>query len=406
MGLSMFLATMAISVSHAADGQANAKNELAPVDAYDYVLGTQTFSPKYHFTDKNRLVETAEAIRDMGSNTIKCHLGVKVYSKGMYDLPNKPEHSTMKKTLDTDPSFRAVLRMPFAYYLFWAYPHAAGDAHEWHDGLSADEAQYEYDEMHELACYLLQEFNHSKKTFLLGHWEGDWALLGGFDKNKEPDPTAIQGMIDWLSVRQKAIDDAKREVSHEGVDVFHYTEVNLVRKAIAGGRTVANDVLPKTTVDYVSYSSYDSLELDEGPDAMQARLRESLGYIESKLPPKDIRGKRVFIGEYGFALHRMKTAEAQNNAARLVAETALEWGCPFALYWQMYDNEAEEGGANAKGYWMIDNTGEKQPVYFTHKRFLSRAREFVADYRMRQGADPSPETYRAAGVNWLRDSQP
>lgn len=40
------------------------------IDLFNYGIGTQTFSPLYHFTDKARLVETAEAIQGMGSTTI------------------------------------------------------------------------------------------------------------------------------------------------------------------------------------------------------------------------------------------------------------------------------------------------------------------------------------------------
>jgi len=39
-------------------------------DTFNYVVGTQTFSPAYQFMDQPRLVETARAIRDLGSNTL------------------------------------------------------------------------------------------------------------------------------------------------------------------------------------------------------------------------------------------------------------------------------------------------------------------------------------------------
>ncbi|HLJ53446.1 MAG TPA: hypothetical protein VKT77_00320, partial [Chthonomonadaceae bacterium] len=39
-------------------------------EAFNTILGTQTFSPAYRFTQKPPLLETAEAIRALGSNTI------------------------------------------------------------------------------------------------------------------------------------------------------------------------------------------------------------------------------------------------------------------------------------------------------------------------------------------------
>jgi hypothetical protein len=72
------------------------------------------------------------------------------------------------------------------------------------------------------------------KTFLLGHWEGDWYLTR--DAQDEPTPTKIRGMIDWLNIRQKAVDDAKRDTRHSDVHLFHYTEANLVQKGMKGGK--------------------------------------------------------------------------------------------------------------------------------------------------------------------------
>lgn len=64
---------------------------------------------------------------------------------------------------------------------------------------------------------------------------------------------AIQGMIDCLRVRQRALDDAKRATPHEGVEVYHYSEVNLVcQVAMEGRKSVTNSVLPQVNVDYVS----------------------------------------------------------------------------------------------------------------------------------------------------------
>ncbi len=49
--------------------------------------------------------------------------------------------------------------------------------------------------------------------------------------------------------------------------------------SMAGRPSVTNSVIPKTSVDYVSYSTYDSL------GDIPKNLPKALSYIESKLPP-------------------------------------------------------------------------------------------------------------------------
>jgi len=365
------------------------------VESYDYVLGTQTFAPTYSFTNKTRLVETAEVIRAMGSNIIKFDMSVRAF-RG-YRLPHDSAIHTLTELADREPSCRRVLRMPFTFYFLWAYAHSVRNS-AWRNGLADDERDQVYREMLAFTKYLLTTYRGTGKTFFLGHWEGDWALLGSFDRNRTPRPEAVQGMIDWLNVRQQAIDDAKAEVVCHGVQVYQYTEVNLVQKAMHGETSVTNSVLPHTHVDFVSYSSYDSLR---GSNAvLDKTLRTALDYIESKLPAKpEIDGKRVFIGEYGFPLVNMDSPEMQDERSRSVIRAALAWGCPFVLYWQMYCNEMRDG--KPRGFWLIDDQRCPQPIYETHKRFLEWARQFVIRFKQQNGRLPTRAEYRTAAVNWL-----
>lgn len=371
----------------------------ADVDTFNYAVGTQTFDPVYQFTTNSKLVETAEAIREMGANVIKFKLGRDYYGKPgrSGNVPEKnPAIRSLTELVRDEPSHRSVLDLPFANYVLWAYSFAD---HDWHKGFPAEAAEREYREVHELAKYLLTKFSGTGKSFYLGHWEGDW-WLRGFDseKNKGPDgratPEAIQGMTGWLNTRQRAIEDARRDVRHERVQVWQYTEVNLVKRAMEGAKTVCNDVLPKSRVDFVSYSAYDT---QNDP----AKLRAALDYIESKLPAKEgIAGRRVFIGEYGFpAVHH--TPQQQDAKSRAVIHTALAWGCPFVLYWELYNNEVDDKGQQ-RGFWLIDDKGVKQPVYSTHQRFLFKARSFVANFERREKRLPSFDEYRKASVDYLR----
>lgn len=365
------------------------RDALRRADEYNYVLGTQSIGSLYRFSEDDVLVDSARAISAMGSNILKISLEDRYMRQypGIQTLPNI--HSPRDLVRD-HPSFRRVLDMPFRYILLWVYPFQAG---WWADGLSEQEREAVYRQMYDLTAYLLERYNGSGKTFYLGHWEGDWHLLGGYDTSKDPSDTAIQGMRDWLTVRQKAIEDARKVVRHRNVEVYGYAEVNLVQKAMQGGRTVTSHVLPHVSVDYVSYSSYDSLTNDA--DQLPARLKGALDYIERKLrPSRQVSGKRVFIGEYGFP-RQYHTPERQAELSRAVARTAIEWGCPFALYWQMYCNEKADGVH--RGFWLIDDKGVKQPVYDMHARYYRQARLAVATFFQRRGRLPSyPEFRRLA----------
>lgn len=367
-----------------------------PVDTFNYVLGTQTIGVKYQFTTQTRLVETAERIREMGSDLLKISMS-KQYCGKTYSLPKRNDVKSLVDLARNEPSFRAVLDMPFAYYHIWARCFSSG---RWGDGLSEQERKREYEELYALAAYLLDRYKGTGKTFYLGHWEGDWLLLKSFDRKNDPSPQTIQGMIDWLNVRQKAVDDAKRDAKGSDVKLYHYTEVNLVQKGMKGGRCLVNDVLPHTKVDYVSYSSYDTTNPHAG-NASKA-LHAALDYIESKLPPKPgLRGKRVFIGEYGFPLESTQTPQKQDRNARDVCRAAVEWGCPFVLYWQMYCNENDTG--THRGFWLIDNKNRKQPFYHTLSNYYARSKRFVAEFRKQHGRPPTDTEFRRKAVEFLKE---
>jgi hypothetical protein len=241
---------------------------------------------------------------------------------------------------------------------------------------------------------LLKAYNGTGKSFYLGNWEGDW-LLTHTDPNYVPTTAEVESMIDWASTRQQAVNDARRDTPHANVHVYYYIEVNRVRDAMNGKVRVANKVLPRTNPDFVSYSSYDAQNGD-----IEKNFAEALEYLQARLAPKPaISGNRVFIGEYG--MPRLgNSAQAQDMLARRVMRAGLQWGCPFVLYWEMYNNEVTADGRQ-RGFWLIDNHGIKQPAYFTHQKFYAAARAYVADFTVRHGRVPSREEFGIAAVAWL-----
>lgn len=400
---------------------------LSSIDAFNYIVGTQTIGATYQFTRESVLVETAQQILDLGSNILKFTMGrgyermMLKPSKAAYpetmqyllnqgsdarDVPrinfpgashtaptSNPNIQTLTDLARLDPSYRRVFEMPFAYYLIWTYAFTPG---WWHEGFSAGDQEKEYLEIYAFVEYLLKTYSGTGKTFFLGHWEGDWHLRPDLNKKTDAGVTSesLQGMTDWLNTRQRAIDDAKRSTPHHGVQVYQYTEVNHVSTVSMDGRpSVTNRVLPRTNVDFVSYSTYDSL------DDIQNKIPRALDYIEAKLPPKaGIKGKRVFIGEYGFAAHTFPEPE-RDRRSRQVMRIGLEWGCPFVLCWQMYNNEFKDGHEN--GYWLIDDKGVKQQVYQTHHQFYREARLYVTDFLKCHSRLPSHEEFTQQAIRWI-----
>ena len=224
----------------------------------------------------------------MGANVIKFSMGPSKAGNG------SPAVHSLSEMARDEPSCRKVLDLPFTYYVIWTNCLGSGKLDQ---NLTQGQLDAEYREMYDFTRYLLLTYNGTGKTFYLGHWEGDWILLfwSGFaklNKNDTPTPKAIAAMISWLNTRQRAVDDAKRDTPHAGVEVYHYSEVNLVTvKAMQGGVTMLNDVIPHTNVDYVSYSSYESVYEKDITKA----LTGALDFIASKVPPKPgIPGRCVF----------------------------------------------------------------------------------------------------------------
>ncbi|HXU78343.1 MAG TPA: hypothetical protein VN794_17345, partial [Methylomirabilota bacterium] len=351
------------------------------IDRYNVRISTQTFSGLYQFTTNTLLVETAEAIQDLGTDTIKLYLASNF--PGKYGI-NLPANVTNLVTLVRDePSCRRVMDMPFKNYVAWIYPFA----YWWpFDGYSASERSSEYKEVYDLTRYFLTNYNNSGKTFYLGHWEGDGYLTGG-DWTTNPTPTMVQGFIDCLNNRQKAIDDAKAATGHTNVNVFCYAEANRVRDAMLNGpasnQRMINAVVPNVTnLDYLSYSSYDAQNLST------ANLYATLDYMETKLPTNKVSvipGERIWIGEYGFA-NSGNTPAQQEPPTRAYIQRLLNYGrksIPFILFWEIYNNEP------GRNFCLIDSNNVKVASWYLHERFINNSRMKCAQFKETNGRIPT-----------------
>ena len=356
------------------------------VDAYNVRNGTETFAAMYQFTSDTVLVETAEAITNMGSDVIKLYLASNTPFQSGVTLP--PGVNSLLTLARDEPSYHKVFDMPFRHFVMWAYPFANSDQW-WGSGYNATKGAKDYQEMYDVTRYFLTNYNNSGKTFYLGHWEGDGYLKVN-DWATNPSPVTIQGMIGWLNNRQQAVDDAKRDTPHTNVDVFHYAEVNRVRDAMLNGpdnnQRAINMVIPYVTnLDYLSYSSYDAQNLSA------ANLYATLDYMQAKLPTNKVSvvpGGRMWIGEYGWGT---KTTAAQEPMNRAYIQRLLNWShngqcLPYILFWEMYSNFNPGGGTN---FCLIDYLNQKAPSWYLHNYFANDARLLVAQFKETNGRLPN-----------------
>jgi len=358
------------------------------VDNYNVRVGTETFAALYKFTTNTALVETARAITNMGSDTIKLYLGSDAsYQEGVA----LPSYITNLLTLVRDETnYHQVLDMPFRHFVMWAYPLENSDEW-WGSGYNSAHGGKDYQEMYNLTQYLLTNYNNSGKTFYLGHWEGDGYLqVSNSWSITNPSPATIQGMIGWLNNRQQAVDDAKRATIFTNVTVYNYAECNRVRDAMLNGpnnnQRVINYVVPYVSnLDCLSYSSYDSQNLSASD------LYTTLNYMESMLPTNKattVPGPRMWIGEYGWGY---ESVAAQEPVDRSYIQRLLGWNwsgncLPFILFWEMYSNYNPNGATN---FCLIDYTGNRVPSWYLQSYFCNNARLLTAQFAENNGRLPT-----------------
>ena len=347
------------------------------VDAYNVRVGTETFAPLYGFTTNTPLVETAEAMTNMGSDIIKLYLGSN--ASGQEGVTLSSSITDLMTEVRDNPSYHQVFDMPFRHFVCWAYPLENSDEW-WGSGYNVTDGAKDYQEMYDLTRYFLTNYNNSGKTFYLGHWEGDGYLeVNGWTTN--PSMTTVQGMIGWLNNRQQAVDDAKASTVYSNVWVYNYAECNRVRDAMLNSSNnnvrVINYVVPYiTNLDYLSYSSYDSQNLDSSD------LYATLNYMQSVLPTNKasvVPGERIWIGEYGWGT---ESTAAQEPLMRSYIQRLINWNnngecLPFILYWEMYSNFNPGGGTN---YCLINYLDQKVQGWYLHNYFINDAKMLVAQF--------------------------
>ena len=308
----------------------------------------------------------------------------------------------------------------------------AGDWSYWCDSFTAADAAGETAEFAGLTAHLLEAFGGSGKSFWLEHWEGDWsARCGGYDAQKPADPAVQARMVQWLAARQAGVEAGRAAWCSRGagraagldcaaaarnprslhaaagVSVYHGTEVNLVWDSIQ--TAFPNNILqvvPKVALDFVSYSSYDTMWRSPGFGA-------ALDFIAAHhVPTAASPSPAVFVAEYGVALQQ-ESVEAMIAIYRNVAAYSFSAGpsgarrSALTFAWELFDNEVDVsaqfpgGRCNAKtgpefnmsklhGYWLVRPDGSTAPSY-----------DFIAG--LANGSLPVPPLPAPAACSFVAD---
>ena len=380
-------------------GQNVSYDPIFPLEDYNFVLGTNSFPTKYQFTKDSKLIEQAKQTRSLGSNIFKTSITERFLKEYGY----KPsDANNIMDVIKLIPDYDKVFEMDFKYYFFWVHT-ATGI--KWKEGINKKQEKILYNEMFDFTSYLLKKYNNSGKTFMIGNWEGDWLLHGEGNRDKTPSKEAVENMTKWFQIRQHAIADAKQKSKSNNVNVYYYIEVNLAVKGMTGGTCITRDILPNVDVDFVSYSSYESSKKKDY-QANKESMTKVLNFIEKQLKPKEGLPfkRRVFIGEYGGHAFddKPETHRKQFDNVKDIMQIALEENLPFALHWQMYNNEYDKENGRSKNMSLINEKGEKRPLYYLHQNYYKKMNEYLKDYKSEQKKYPSSDQFNTKAIEVLK----
>jgi len=409
-----------------------------PVESYPHVLGSQQFGDQYSFGESSiYTLDYARQTLRQGNCVVKFRLSEKYANTDGFTQTSGI--NTLTKLVRDQPEVKEIFDMPLTDYLFWVSTfsvpkwqnqvRAVGDVAEadWtafyganrslyaantysdpakapteFQGLDPADAQQIYNEVYDLAVYLLQNYSGTGKNFYLGNWEGDWMLSGtGTYLDQSIPPERLQAMIDWANIRQQAIDDAKAATAHSDVNVWFYLEANKMDWARDGDICVTNTVIPvMPQLDFISFSSY-SLHKDGGFTADETQMHSDLNILQSRIdakPDPSILGSRLIIGEYGFQFGNTgRFADFEEHAQEHVTSLRnfLSWQggtLRFILQWQFYSRQVTEADVPYE-MCQISELYEIRPLYYLHENFYIGMREWLDAYYTSHGTLPTDREY-------------
>lgn len=355
-----------------------------------FTAGIAHVAGDYGFTQNNFLVEGAQKISQLGSDSIFVYLTpwfrTQYPDKSNANWPSA-DPASVAQLAQTGP-YDQIFHMPFKTIVLTVYTFANKD---YLPGFAESQQMQkaEQNEFYQLTKYLYSRFSGSGKTFILKNWEGDWVALGGQGTSTTGNirDSNVQDMIAWLKARQAGVTQARNEASDSSMVVLNGAEVNRVLDYAQQGLTrVINAVVPKVGADMVTYSSYDSTAIGQDAASMQKAFSQALQTIQKLAPdPMGLGNRRILISEYG--LYENQLAGGTSWRAKTILSTASRAGVYGAFLWNLYDNECVQpsgqapvvdapvgnperpGDSNCRGLWVVRPDGSNSAVLNVLKQY-------------------------------------
>lgn len=324
-------------------------------------LGVAHIGGRYAFSRSDYLNEGAAAAQAIGAKCIKVSLSLDTDnpSPKLYPFHSHwPKVTTLDALADT-PHYRDLFGRSLETFILISF-RPGRPASYWRDSFSHADELAEEECFASLTRHLIRRYGESDKTFIIQNWESDWAIRGNFDPAAIPARGATDSMIRWLAARQRGVSKARAASEMGSARVFHACEVNLVSQAMErGALSVTVDVLPKVAVDLVSYSAWDTKESPR-------RFGEALAFIARHKRLTGAFGQEaVYVGEFGLPESEGGPDRAFERTVKLL-DVARRFGCPYAVYWQLYCNEATvpepKVNSDYKGFWLLRPDGTRSQV--------------------------------------------
>jgi hypothetical protein len=297
----------------------------------------------------DRLNWGADKIAQIGSRTIRLTLPGVVYGLPANGDLAQVAASAAYDRLFSDARFKTYLltTTTTGAFLDTEYP--------WTDGFTQTEAEATRAEIGRLGNYLLSNAKYAGKTFIVINWEADNELEQYVNQ-----PSIWEAYGAWMQARADGVRDARLRNANSPVQLYSAFEFNEVfaRSGERCGTPVADPVrenplknscaldyiASKVTVDYYSYSSWQTLDvkLEDQNASFKERLKRDLSFALAKVRERrpEIQERNFIIGEFG--LHRTRLGE--KNIANYVAEVIDAVMAPdgfqmsYAVWWQIIDN--------------------------------------------------------------------
>ena len=231
-------------------------------------------------------------------------------------------------------------------------------------------------EYSDFTLYLYRTYQRTHKRFIISNWEGDntvycmsaysYAVSSDFRSYCDANYSALYGNSSpaasfdglklWFQARQQGIADGRKRAAADGIGgmrVYFAPEFNIVHALHERAfRSVLYDVIPYVAFDYVSYSSYETVNAP----ALGSALTADLNII------RDIVGSTaIIIGESGFA-RCVWGANAATRTDEAVA-AALAWGVAYVIQWNLYDQDPQ----NDFGLYGLDGQPTALAAFFQER---------------------------------------